>query len=197
MRTKLFTLLFVCLSCFSCRRVLYYAAGLRTPKEETNESLKEFVNNFNLDTTQIYIPKDTAAFYKLNKISSGLGGYAFFDKEYKMLKYKDTGTACSAPVYLYVKNICGATELFYKKYSTNLITDRIKPICFNQKENNLTYDYYIFIFWAKYLGKKKFQDEVKSIADTLAISKCRVRIYFVDLDLQPGWKKDVPIKFGS
>jgi hypothetical protein len=190
--TALF-LLIVLAGMLGCKRILLYTAGVRTPKEENKESLKEYIYKSGLDTNEIYIPTDTADFLKLNKISSSQSGYVFFNRKKEMLMYKDTGSACSAPVIVFVKSIC-ATEhrLFYKKYDMTLITDKIKPLC-NGIQNAGDYDSYVFIFWYKYFGKRKFKSDVIDIVNSIRKNDCRIKIYLVNLDLQPGWKKDIPI----
>jgi hypothetical protein len=194
MKTKLIFLGLTILLSVSCNRVLYYIAGLRTPQEESKASLKSYVSRFGLDTNLIYIPKDTASFYRLNKISSALSQYAFFNKNKELLMYKDTGKACSAPVYLYVKNLCeGNKQLYYRKYNTDLINDHIISIT-KSVDNEQQYDYYVYFFWYKYFGEKKFKDEIQYLVNSLPSQSCKIKIYLVNLDLQPGWKKDIPIK---
>lgn len=186
-------LLIICLSS-SCNKILFYLAGVRNPQEESKEDLKKYITRAKLDTNDIYIPKDTSAFYKLNKISSSQSGYLFFNSQLQMLSYKDTGSACSAPVIVFAKNLClSERPLFYKKYDLSLITSQVKGIC-NSQAGHDEYDTYAVIFWYKYFGKMKFQSDVIDIVKSLKENNCKTKIYLVNLDLQPGWKKDIPIK---
>lgn len=194
MKTRLFFLLLILGSLFSCKRILLYAAGLRTPQEETIASLKKFAQEQGADTFDLYVAKDTAAFMKLNRIASSQSGYVFFDQNESMLLYKDTGQACSAPVIVFAKNICAdGMPLYYKDHKTTLIKDLIIPIT-HASQNEMMYDRYAFIFWYKYFGKRKFQSDVVAILNDLRRSSCRVKVYLVNLDLKPGWKKLIPIK---
>jgi len=194
MKYKFLFLLFALMFAFGCKRILLYSAGVRTPKEEDIESLKEYVSKNGLDTNDIYLPKDTSSYFKLNKIASSQSGYVFFNDQKEMLMYKDTGSACSAPVILFAKNICSNNQrLFYKKYNTTLITDKIVPACKTILDTN-AYQNYAFVFWYKFFGKRKFKSDVVDIVNSLKKNNCKVKIYLVNLDLQPGWKKDIPIK---
>jgi hypothetical protein len=183
-----------CVISFGCQRIILYSAGVRTPKEENKISLNSYIKLNNLDTNNIYIAKDTASFFKLNKISSSQSGYAFFNSNKKMIIYKDTGSACSAPIILFAKSLCTQTQqLYYKEFNTSFITNRIRPLnlpIIDEKD----YDYYAFIFWYKYLGKRKFKSDVIDIVESLNKNHCSIKIHLVNLDLQPGWKKDIPIK---
>ncbi|MDQ3048056.1 MAG: hypothetical protein M3R27_10945 [Bacteroidota bacterium] len=195
MKNLLLTVCILSSILFSCRRIIYYAAGVREPQEETKESLQKFTAKYLIDTNDLYQPKDTSAFLKLNKISSVFSGYAFFDKNKEMLMYKDTGSACSAPVILFSQSICERSHMpFYKSYSLSLITDKIKPLNNIKYPNKEEYDFYACIFWYKYLGKKKFQSDIADIVKSLKSNNCKIKIYLINLDLQSGWKKQIPIK---
>lgn len=194
MKTRICLLALGLIFLFSCQRIILRLAGVRVPQEETIVSLKKFMIEQKCDTFDLYVPKDTSAFIKLNRISSSQSGYLFFNENKRMLLYKDTGQACSAPVILFAKNICNSNkQLYYKDLRLNMITDLIVPIS-EASQHEVGYDRYAVIFWYKYLGKRKFESDVKSIVDDLRRSACRVKIFLIDLDLQPGWKNQIPIR---
>lgn len=182
------------LTLVSCQRILLYTAGVRNPKEENRESIMKYIVENGLDTNDVYRAKDTTAFVELNKISSSQSGYVFFNSEKVYLKYKDSSSACSAPVILFVENLCTKhPDNTSSKYTLSGIYNRIVPICVSKDTNEL-FDYYVFIFWYKYLGKNKFKSDVLDIVKSLKEKHCRVKLHLINLDLQPGWSKSIPIR---
>lgn len=187
-------LIMIVIGTSSCQKILFMALGIKPAKEETAISLKKFIAKYDLDINDIWIANDTTDFVKLNNTSASQSGYLFFNSEKRMLMYKDTGKACSAPVINFVKNICSGNQpYYYKEYHTDLLLKKIHPLCqINEQEKK--YDYYAFVFWYKYLGERGFRDNVVSIVNELKKSKCNVKVYLVNLDLQPGWRNQITIK---
>ena len=194
MKPQTIFLLLIFTGLFSCTRIITYTLGVRQPKEETKESLKKFISNYKIDTNTIYIPRDTSAFYKLNKLAGKNSGYIFFNSKKEMLMYKDTGSACSAPIFVFTKNLCdNENRLFYKSQTISILTKEIVPL-FSTDTTYENYDKYVFIFWYKYFGKNKFKSDVVDVLNSLKDNKCKTKLFLINLDLQPGWKKDIPIK---
>lgn len=176
-----------------CQKVLLYAAGVRNPKEESDVKIKKYIAEFALDTNLIYRAMDTSSFVELNKISSSQSGYLFYDTKKNFLKYKNSSSACSAPVILFAQNLCSKEKDTTIGVKFHNVINLIRPVCI-ERDNDAAYDYYVFIFWYKYLGKGKFKSDVGDIVSSLKLANCKVKLFLVNLDLQPGWAKSIPIK---
>jgi hypothetical protein len=161
--------------------VLY---GIKQPQSETPESLTKYANEIGLNDSLIIIPKDTTAFYRLYQLNNSVPEIRAFNKRGEMVYYKDS-TTCNAPAFSFTDSICFINDLTINTYySLAKECSLYKNLDGKDLEiNSDIYDYTVFIYWAKYLGKLN-KDHVKEWQDNLQKqTECSIKIYLANMDI--------------
>jgi hypothetical protein len=174
----------------SCSFIIKKAIGLKNPKVETRQSLTDHLikNNINLGNNYFFkLKKDSTEIYKT--ILDGLKkNLLIFDKQGKKCCYmgseKCKGKQLSKTIMQF--------DTFYKPCINNdsmtLTQLREGLVSFSTDQSKLDPDYYIVIFWNKYLGKKNsIREDYEWIYELKNKSNVNLEILFINTDLQEEW----------
>ncbi|MCE3278429.1 MAG: hypothetical protein K0S44_620 [Bacteroidetes bacterium] len=146
----------ICLLVFTgCNKILLYSYGVRNPKVETSHSITKYLHSNELDTANNYAFRDTASLTKFYNKNIGIPEIRFYDKNGYLMLYRDekkcNGQNDSLISFLNPHNVIRVD-------STDNIFDYLEEV---RKINGLSvnkeefsgFDYYLVMYWAKYLGK--------------------------------------------
>jgi hypothetical protein len=175
---------------------------IRNPRAENEQSLRTYLDKNQLRSDNLLIIKDTAAFYKIHREGYGMPEISFYDRNGYLMKFRDE-QKCNAQndsliSFLNPEKAIGVDSARRLSDFTSLLLhpDR-SPI---SKTELSGHDYYLIMFWAKYLGKlnsKKLGDWERSLA---ANKKANHKVYKLSMDYQDFWnlpKKEMFRIYGS
>ncbi len=184
-----------CLSFLSCNLILKLSYGLKKPKLEDYESLSKFLEKKKVSFSNVYAPKDQAAFEKvLSWIGNGIPEALFFNRDLKLVQYKDPNNTCNAGIDAFIDSIRNINQhpfqdtLTLGKLGKELV-DANTLEAFNAEGRDQ--DAYILIFWTRYAGKlnnnlRAWQESIQNAE----MEGLKINEVFVSLDYQEFWKKE-------
>lgn len=169
MRGKIVLLVVLILASYGCNKVLMYGYGIRNPKVENKKSLLEYLRSNHLDTSNNYALKDTAALMEYLRSGIGAPEILFYDRNGFLMKYRDdkkcNGQNDSLISFLDPKHVIGVDSTRNIHAYLNQLRTLDGDVVELSEFNNM--DYYLIIYWAKWLGKmneNKITEWEKSIA---------------------------------
>jgi len=190
MRLISFNLLCIILFSSGCKQIIMLRYGIKDPKLETRESILEFSNNFHLDSGEVYIFKDTNAYFHYLRDSifkkNAIGTLFFNQKGYLVDNSKAKSCQWSGCAFL---NQFNRDSLYYtdSTYQLNGLLQKIIPLTCKEKvlhsdENDLT----VIIIWAKFVGK--YNERLFCISEVAANREdLKVRIIYLNIDMLKEW----------
>ncbi len=193
---------FVLLTCSACQRVLLKAYGIEQPQLESYHSLKSFLDDYAIESEEIYVFKDTTTFNQFLKKGVSLPDANFFNKNKYFVDYKTKNSSCNGEVGGFIEQL-GNIDLLPNDSQIRLdgLVDGLVNAETNKDfsyEKKAPADAYIVIYWAKYLGKLNktkildWETKLRSINP----SETKVRLIKVNVDFQDFWgidEKDIPV----
>lgn len=190
MRKSLFLLTIIVGFLSSCTTILKTTYGIKKPQVENKGTLIKYLTKTGIDTNNTLIPKDLKLFKKVaGEFGESIPEAVMFDSEGNRVTYKKTDQDCNAGLFSTIPSLTKNSKLRDEK-GTNL-TEFIQELVTmnNQDEvkNLPKSDYYLFISWAKYVGKLN-QDHVKDWIDLVKANKnVKITVYKVNMDFQQVW----------
>ncbi len=181
----------------SCKFVLLKWYGVKQPKLEETASLNKFLQKKDIQNNQIYTFKNVDSLNSFYKSGLGIPEAAFFNSAGLFIPYKETPASCNGGVKDFItdlkdKAIQADTNFHIQKLLNQIETEK-QPVALADLPKT---DFYMLMYWAKYLGKTngKILDWEKEIAKARAKGLSITAIY-VSCDYQKSWgisKKDIP-----
>ncbi|CAN5378022.1 hypothetical protein BH10BAC1_BH10BAC1_05700 [soil metagenome] len=197
MKTNFLKLAFCILLLTSgCTKILLYTYGVRNPKIETKERITKYLDSNKLSSTECYCLKDTASLNQFYLSRIGTPEIRFYDSNGYLMIYRDNkkcnGQNDSLIGFLDPKNIIKIdSSNNIKEYINQLRTLDGKAI---NKDEFKNYDFYLIMYWAKYLGKVnsiKMLDWEKSLAEKSNLKIKTIKLTVDYMDFWPLSKKDM------
>jgi len=176
----------------SCTYILLKMEGVKQPKLENYQSLSKYLSSRGIDTSEILCFKDTAALHTFYKSDIGMPDAQFFNKDKKFVDYRQSINDCNGMVSVFLGNIDSINletpvegEIL-DPYLNNLVLEKTgqKFILENQ-----SYDAYMVVYWAKYLGKvnKRKVYDWQELAKKANQNGEKIRMILVSVDYQEFW----------
>jgi hypothetical protein len=202
---KNLTLLFIfSFAVLSCKSIVIRMAGIKQPQIETQTSLKKYLEQKKIITEDIYTfqNKDKLfEFYNFKAIGNGGAMEVFiFDKNGYLVAFKPDTIGCKAGLAPFLADIENKAK---SNTVTNIQIDTLLSQVRKNDEKQATLfkdlkpaDYYMLIYWAKYLGKSA--DNVLLVQDDIdAAAKRGIKIQpiYISGDYIEDWgisKKEIP-----
>ncbi|QOW10684.1 hypothetical protein Q73A0000_10010 [Kaistella flava (ex Peng et al. 2021)] len=174
----------------NCQPIAKALTGISTPKEETTESILDFLEKAKMDTSNIFVVKDEKSYYPTLKLfSNSFPEALLFDKNGNELIYKETVQSCNAGLFATIPNLNTTSEL--KKGNLqieNVLNTYAVPLLKNNVILETQCDYYLIINWGKFIGKLN-RDHVKVWEDLAkANNKVKIKVIKLNIDLQKNWE---------
>ena len=188
MRLKLlFAGLFVVLMSTGCHTILLKWYGFKDPDFESDASIREFQKQIGFEGFPYYGLK--WEYWKQNKVFS-VPDVFVFDNSGRYIPYKDSlKPNCNGPAELFLTELNTEKQYNYSdKYSLKSFIDyfegqECQPLIF---EHNSKIDFYIFMTYTVFSGKKIFKEKSKIWLDSLQNNK---NIHYKLIMLNEDWKE--------
>ncbi len=189
------------LSFTGCKKLIVYHAGIRTPREETAESILKYARGMNQDTSRIYILKDSSAFSALNRDSVmrvNLLGAIVFSKNGLVTNYRDSSSCqWSAARYIGIMKPDSGFQID-TGYTWHHILNAIVPLTGGvpAEFDTSKYDYLVVFSWAKFITK--MNERLFLINQSAAENPySKIKVISLNIDMQKSWclKEDQKFKF--
>lgn len=159
---------------------------------ETFHSINEYSKTLTIDSTSIVFAKDSAAFFKINRMFAGSPEIIIFSGSKRYIPYKNDTSTCNASVDNVLKSLCQVNGNGIKTKKVfefdSLFSCFVDP---NQSLKSFApanYDYVVLINYAKFadgINKTHIIPWNKIIkADSLS---CRAKYIFVNMDYLKSW----------
>lgn len=164
--------------------------GIKNPEVETKESLHSYARSINVDTAYI-LTVDTSAFLgTMLRIGSSMPEAEIFNARGENLSYKAESQDCNAGLFSFIPHLKTDTTYHVKDKFTlakqlQVLRDLDGNLMTNFDING--HDYFLFIYWTKWLGKLN-KDHVREWIDLAASNKgVRIKVVALNLDFQSWW----------
>ena len=164
--------------------------GIKDPKIETHESLLAFTEKFNLDSTQIYIFKDTVSYFQslrdsIFKINT-IGTLIFNKQGYFIDNRKTKSCQWSGCAFLdqYKQDSVYPTDSAYQLQS---LLQKITPLStYQQGDISNDFDLTMISIWAKFIGK--YNERLFCLSEVAQKHPdLKVRIIYLNVDMLKDW----------
>jgi hypothetical protein len=185
-------IVFATLLLSSCTKVFMYSYGLRNPKVESERTLNAYLKKKDLGESTLVF-KDTAALMKFFLSGIGMPEARFYDKNGYLMLYRDE-KKCNAQNDSLISFLDPVNVINVD--SSQNIREYIKQL---RKANGTEIhpgevqgqDFYLIMYWAKYLGKMN-SDKVGEWEKTLASLNKNVKVtpLKVSVDYMNFWELD-------
>ena len=179
----------LCILFVSCNQILVMRYGIRQPREETPETILKFMGKMDYLNENIFIFKDSSAFYACMRDSIFLGnllGTLFFSPQGVLAGYTDT-LKCQWPGESFVQNLHSNTLPQANTGYTlqNLITSMV-PLNDATRIDTANARYIVVVTWATFLGN--YNERLFSIRDVIRQNaELEVKPVFLCIDVQKEW----------
>lgn len=174
----------------SCSSIIGKMYGLKDPRVENFETLSNYLEGIQINNSNILIPKDVELINKvLGEFGQSIPQAVLFNSEGNRITYKETDQDCNAGLFVTIPNLNQNSKL--KMEEGKNLEEFVEDLVYLQTQESITNfpnaDFYLFINWAKYVGKLN-EDHVKEWIE-LANSneKVKIQVYKVNLDFQEIW----------
>jgi len=191
MKNKIYiALLILCSSCGLVAKKIY---GIKKPKSEDAKTVKLFLLNNKIDTTNVYVFRSAESFVKYTKLKSlTIPGAIFFNKEGNNIEYNKTASNCTKNVTSFLDDL--------KSFSTKVTTDNLKfddvllllkPISGIKRNDNA--DINVFILWTVYIGKLNDENTYEwiKLLEKAKSEGLKINYYLLNCDTQKDWDIEV------
>jgi len=176
----------------SCSFFLKKLGGIKDPQMESFHSVNEYSKTLTIDSSSIVFAKDSAAFFKINKMFAGSPEIIVFNGSKKYIPYKNDSSSCNASVDNVLKTLCQINEDGVK--TRRVVEFDSLFSCFADPNQSLKtfelakYDYVVFINYAKFadgINKTHIIPWNKIIKEN--VSSCKTKYIFVNMDYLESW----------
>lgn len=183
----------------SCVTIVKWKYGIRNPREETPESLIEFLKKMNKSPEDIYLFRDSSSYFHYLNIPvfrKNLIGSMFFNGQGLLTGVKDTNK-CQWSVNAFIENLehqkdfLADTSFRFQDLDKCLVPLVNDGICREMMDP----DFIVVINWGCFAGKlnQRFFDVSAMDGEKRDI---RIRLVFLNIDMQKSWEltKDQKLK---
>lgn len=183
----------------ACNPVVRLLYGVKNPEVETKTTIEKFCKEMQFPNVPVFVAHADNFFVK-KQLSDG--EVYVFDRKGNFIPYKDPAKPnCSGPADLFLSYLDTATVYhvepnFPLDSIEKLLTDfECKKVEIQKDE---TTDFYVFITFAKYLGKKYQKQKASVWIDTLQQNtNVRSRLFLIDMDPIACWTEEQKAVFGK
>lgn len=187
----LLLIIIILISFTGCKTILIKMYGVKKPSIETEVSIKNYALKIGLDTLTIVSVNvdDFVDIFSRRGIPEGL----IFDKSGNYLEYKESDTSCNAGLFNYIPEL-NSNGSYNRSVKYNL-TEEVSSLRnlkgqAIQEFNSSEYDFLLFIYWAKWVGKLN-KDHVKEWQQLALDNKnAKIKTILINLDIQENWDKE-------
>lgn len=192
----LFSILLI--TAVGCQQVAKLIFGIKNPKLENPESVKEYIVKNDWDTQNNFIAKDTASYKAvIGLFYKSIPEAVLFDKNGNELIYKETSESCNAGLFKVIPDLQKDSQL---KKGTHQLKNVLNQYTLSLDGNSNSImddsDYYLLIDWAIFTGKLN-KDHVLPWENLAKNNKnCKIKVLKLNLDIQDNWgwtEKDIKI----
>lgn len=183
----------------ACNPVVKLLYGVKNPKVESKTTIEKFCKEMQFPNVQVFVSHADNFFVK-KQLSDG--EVYVFDRNGNFIPYKDPAKPnCSGPADLFLSYLDTATIYHFEP---NFPMDSIERLLTDfdcrqveiQKDN--TTDFYVFITFAKYLGKKYQRHKASVWIDTLQQNtRIHSRLFLIDMDPAECWTEEQKAVFSK
>ena len=178
----------------SCKTfILKSLYGIKKPKVESERSILKYAFKKGLLQDNIFTLSQDDWTWAVQNISfaKSIPDIMVFDKNGNLLKYREE-SQCNAKAFSFLSSLTKESKFEYDSLLTMKdLTTKLKDL----KGNNTSFtindstDYYVFIFWAVWIGRLN-KDHVKEWeTDALNNKNCSIKVIKVNMDKQEWWDK--------
>jgi len=178
----------------SCKTfILKSLYGIKKPKVESERSILKYASKKGLLQDNIFTLTQDDWTWAVQNISfaKSIPDIMVFDKNGNLLKYREE-SQCNAKAFSFLSSLTKENKFEYDSLLTMKdLTTKLKDL----KGNNTSFtindstDYYVFIFWAVWIGRLN-KDNVKEWeTDALNNKNCSIKVIKVNMDKQEWWDK--------
>lgn len=196
-RTKtklLLTIITISLLTFTgCKMtVLKVFYGLKNPKTENEKSILKCAKKKELSQDNIYCFNQEDWIWAINNLSyaKSIPDIMVFDKNGNLLKYREE-SQCNAQAFSFLLSLTKESQFEYDSLLVMKdLTTKLKDLKGNNVSitENETTDYYVFLFWAVWIGRLN-KDHVKEWEnDASNNTNCNIEVIKINMDMQEWWE---------
>lgn len=178
----------------SCKTfILKSLYGIKKPKVESERSILKYASKKGLLQDNIFTLTQDDWTWAVQNISfaKSIPDIMVFDKNGNLLKYREE-SQCNAKAFSFLSSLTKESKFEYDSLVTMKdLTIKLKDL----KGNNTSFtindstDYYVFIFWAVWIGRLN-KDHVKEWeTDAHNNNNCSIKVVKVNMDRQEWWNK--------
>ena len=178
----------------SCKTfILKSLYGIKKPKVESEISILKYASKKGLLQDNIFTLTQDDWTWAVQNISfaKSIPDIMVFDKNGNLLKYREE-SQCNAKAFSFLLSLTKESKFEYDYLLTMKdLTTKLKDL----KGNNTSFtindssDYYVFIFWAVWIGRLN-KDHVKEWeTDAHNNNNCSIKVVKVNMDKQEWWDK--------
>ena len=184
-KLKISYLLIICVLC-SCNYIKKRLIGIKTPEVENFESLKEYMETYHFNPSDLYAPADSIYWRKYMGI--GLPRALFFNKKGHQIKYEGCGGYITTfldslnnkeSVNMY--SIDSIDNIFSKYQSEIIQLESMTELTFDS-----AFDYTVIMTWSKWSGEWILNRYAKDWQESLKIVNAtglRIRPIYLSIDI--------------
>lgn len=178
----------------SCKTfILKSLYGIKKPKVESERSILKYASKKGLLQDNIFTLNQDDWTWAVQNISfaKSIPDIMVFDKNGNLLKYREE-SQCNAKAFSFLLSLTKESKFEYDSLLTMKdLTIKLKDLKGNIASftiNDST-DYYVFIFWAVWIGRLN-KDHVKEWeTDAHNNNNCSIKVVKVNMDKQEWWDK--------
>jgi len=179
--------------CTSVLKILY---GVKKPKVESEKSILKYAAKKGLLLDNMYAFSEEDWIWAIKNISfaKAIPDIMVFNKDGNLLKYREE-SQCNAKAFSFISSLTKEIMFNYEydpSLKMNDLTSKLKDLKGNAVSfpvNDST-DFYVFIFWARWLGRLN-KDHVKVWEkEALQNKNCSIKVFKINMDQQAWWKKN-------
>lgn len=187
MRYLLFAVILLSVSCSMVAKKMY---GIKDPAVESGESIYTYASKINLDTGIIYTVDTSVYLGTFLRIQSSLPEAELFSKDGDNIAYKSNEQDCNAGLFSFIPGL--KKDSVYKikdNYKLDKQFDRLRDLSGARLTKNLrdNSDYFLFIYWVKWLGKLNIDHVNEWVKLARANKNVHIKVIAVNLDFQDWW----------
>jgi hypothetical protein len=184
--------LMIAFSACGCTSLVLIFAGMRQPKEESHDDIKQYLLKFGQDTNETYILRDSAAYGRLQNdplFREIMGDPVIYSKKGKIRQLRDSSSCqWSTAGYLGRLRPDSAYEVIPVK-DWDLILQDIVPFSDGGAPPSFDtnrYDFLIIYSWAIFMHK--YNERQFLISKAAAENHdSRIKVIPVNIDVQKSW----------
>lgn len=183
---KMLPLLLVISLC-NCKTALKTAYGIKKPKLETEESVKQYLAKNEIDTSKVFVYKDILSFAKASEMNMmSFPEALFFNKDGYLVRYKKETEECNARVDEFLSDLKQFSKM---PEDRSITTDKFFAMLAGDKPPKTDADITVVITWAVYVGRlnKEKAFEWVRLLEVAKTKGIKVNYILLNCDYQKSW----------